>query len=72
MRNTRTYPKHIKPDAVDEIYRDIAKARISQAALSRDLGISRTTLHLMFKHELPMRRVYGLAITQVLMEKEDG
>ena len=64
--------RHVNPDAVDEIYRDLAKAKISQTQLSRDLGISRTTLHLMFKHELPMRKVYGLAITQVLMEREHG
>lgn len=66
----RQVPKHVRPDDVDAIRRDINKARISQTKLSNELGISRTTLHLMFKHELPMRKVYGLAITQVLMEKE--
>ena len=61
-------PKHILPDDVDSIYRQLSKARMPLAKLSRELGISRTTLHLMFKHEIGMRRVYALAIKTVLQE----
>jgi len=69
---TRQIPKHVKPDDVDAIRRDINKARISQAKLSRELGISRTTLHLMFKHEIGMRKVYALAIKTVLQERTNA
>lgn len=58
--------RHVAPPQVDKLYIDIHKSRISQTKLAKLLGISRTTLHLMFKHELPMRRVYGLAILATL------
>ena len=69
-RYCRKIPKHVRPDDVDAIRCAINKARISQTKLSHELGISRTTLHLMFKHEIGMRKVYALAITQVLMNHE--
>jgi transcriptional regulator of acetoin/glycerol metabolism len=66
MTLSRQIPKHVKPDDVDAIYCALNKAKKSMTQLSRDLGISRTTLHLMFKHEIGMRKVYALAIKQVL------
>jgi len=63
---SRQVPIHVKPDDVDAIYCDISKAKKSMTQLAKDLGISRTTLHLMFKHEIGMRKVYALAIKQVL------
>jgi membrane fusion protein (multidrug efflux system) len=62
----KRYEKLYKTQNVSE--RDINKARISQTRLSNRLGISRTTLHLMFKHEIGMRKVYALAIGAVLQE----
>jgi hypothetical protein len=63
---SRQVPIHVKPEDVDQMYRGLHKARISQTRLAELLGISRTTLHLMFKHELPMRKVYGIAIRSVI------
>jgi hypothetical protein len=66
MLNRISTGRHIPPPQVDQLYIRINKKRLSQTRLAEHLGISRTTLHLMFKHELPMRRVYGLAITAIL------
>jgi hypothetical protein len=71
-RYTRQVPKHVPPDDVDVIRQDLNKARMSQTKLAGVLGISRTTLHCMFKHELPMRNVYAIAINAVLQENTHG
>jgi hypothetical protein len=58
--------KHVMPDDVDDLYVGIRKIRLPLTRLAGKLGVSRTTLHLMFKHELLMRRVYGIAIQSVI------
>jgi lambda repressor-like predicted transcriptional regulator len=64
----RNVVRHVAPADVDILYCDIQRSRLSMTKLAGKLGISRTTLHLMFKHEITMRKVYALAIGAVLQE----
>lgn len=65
----RRIPKHVAPDVIDSLFRQLRAAKISNTGLANELGISRTTLHLMFKHEIGMRRVYCIAIQAVIHKK---
>jgi len=68
----RQIGNYVKPPDVDKLHISIMRHRMSIIWLSEQLGISKSTLHYMFKHELKMRKVYGVAIRFMLKETPVG
>lgn len=68
----RTRNKTMPVAAVDAIYAALRRSGLPQNMLAGQLGVSVAYLSKLLNHQLPMARVYALAIKMVLLQHKLG